>query len=93
MEIKIVLLYLMAVFYMTAGIAHFTKTKFFVRIVPPFLPWKKALVYISGVAAILCTKDDPLGRSCALYGSRAGQGIDATHHSKNHSPCAIHFPG
>ncbi|MBP9885038.1 MAG: DoxX family protein [Leptospiraceae bacterium] len=53
MEIKIVLLYLMAVFYMTAGIAHFTKTKFFVRIVPPFLPWKKALVYISGVAEIL----------------------------------------
>ncbi|MBP7284812.1 MAG: DoxX-like family protein [Leptospiraceae bacterium] len=53
MEIKIILLYIMALLFISAGTMHFTKTVFFLKIVPPFLPWRKALVYISGVAEIL----------------------------------------
>lgn len=36
-----------------AGVSHFTNFPFFVAIVPPFLPWPAALVYVSGVAEIL----------------------------------------
>ena len=38
---------------MTAGTFHFIKPQPFVKIVPPFLPFPLALVYISGVAEIL----------------------------------------
>jgi uncharacterized membrane protein len=47
------LLAVMALFYVGAGISHFTATAFFVEIVPPFLPAPLALVYISGIAEIL----------------------------------------
>lgn len=47
------LLVLMALFYVGAGISHFTQTAFFAEIVPPFLPAPLALVYISGIAEIL----------------------------------------
>lgn len=53
MEIKLISLYIMAIFYLIAGIGHFTKTVFFLKIVPPFLPWKKAIVYISGIIEII----------------------------------------
>ncbi|MCB1146083.1 MAG: DoxX family protein [Leptospiraceae bacterium] len=52
MEIKTLSLYLMAAFYCFVGITHFTNTKFFLRIMPPYLPWHKELVYISGVIEI-----------------------------------------
>ena len=46
-------LYLMAALYTTAGIMHFVNPEFFLKIVPPYLPWPLALVYISGVAEII----------------------------------------
>src|SRR5262245_32871515 len=46
---KRVLLWLLASFFVGAGISHFTATAFFVHIVPPYLPYPTALVYISGV--------------------------------------------
>ena len=39
--------------FIVAGVCHFIYRDFFVSIVPPSLPWPAALVYISGVAAIL----------------------------------------
>lgn len=36
-----------------AGVAHFFSPEQFIRIVPPFLPYPAALVYISGVFEIL----------------------------------------
>ena len=48
-----VLLVLMGLFYIGAGISHFTQNAFFVEIVPSFLPAPRALVFISGVAEIL----------------------------------------
>ena len=50
---KRVLLWLLALFFVSAGITHFTSAAFFAEIVPPYLPAPWALVYISGVAEIL----------------------------------------
>jgi uncharacterized membrane protein len=52
-ELKLALLYVMALFYFLAGVMHFVNPKFFLRIVPPKLPAKLTLVYISGIAEIV----------------------------------------
>jgi uncharacterized membrane protein len=46
-------LVLAAAFFITAGILHFTKTAFYLKIVPPYIPWHLAMVQISGVCEIL----------------------------------------
>lgn len=43
----------MAAFYIVAGIGHFVKPNWYLRVMPPFYPSHKALVIISGVAEIL----------------------------------------
>jgi len=43
---------LLALLMTAAGATHFLKTAFYVKIVPDFLPFPRALVYLSGVAAI-----------------------------------------
>lgn len=50
---KTVSLGLIALIFITAGVFHFVKPEPFERIVPPFLPFPRALVYISGIAEIL----------------------------------------
>jgi len=50
---KRILLVLAAVFYVSAGILHFTNTGFYLKIVPPYLPWRLAMVQISGVCEVL----------------------------------------
>jgi len=45
-------LVLAAIFYIGAGILHFTKTEFYLKIVPPYIPWHLAMVWISGVCEI-----------------------------------------
>jgi uncharacterized membrane protein len=52
MEVKLISLYVMAVFYALAGILHFVVPKFFLRIMPPYIPWHKPIVYLSGLAEI-----------------------------------------
>ena len=47
------LLYIMAVFYIAAGINHFIHPGFYLEIMPPKLPYQLPLVYISGVCEIL----------------------------------------
>ncbi len=44
--------WLYGLFFMAAGANHFVNTPFYVSIMPPYLPWPVALVYISGVAEI-----------------------------------------
>jgi uncharacterized membrane protein len=36
--------------FVIAGILHFTHTRYYLKIVPPYLPWPRELVYLSGVA-------------------------------------------
>ena len=43
----------MSLFYVSVGISHFTDPYWFVQIVPPYLPYKLELVYISGFFEII----------------------------------------
>lgn len=57
MKIKIILytisLVIMALALVFAGYNHFAKFPFYLKIMPPYIPYKEAMVYISGVAEIL----------------------------------------
>lgn len=44
---------LIALLFVAAGVLHFVRPGPFVRIVPPFLPFPLALVYLTGIAEIL----------------------------------------
>ena len=44
---------IMSIFYVSVGIKHFTNPSWFLKIVPPILPYKLALVYISGFFEIV----------------------------------------
>lgn len=41
------------VWFLVGGIAHFAATDFEMRIVPPFIPWPRAAVLITGVLELL----------------------------------------
>jgi uncharacterized membrane protein len=51
--IKTFLRYLFAIFFVGSGILHFVTPDFYLKIMPPYLPWHVALVQISGVAEIV----------------------------------------
>ncbi len=49
---KLILLVLLAAFFVFAGIAHFRTPEFYLPLMPDYLPWHLALIYISGAAEI-----------------------------------------
>lgn len=49
---KKISLYIMAGLYILAGINHFWRPEFYLKIMPPWLPWHEELVFISGVAEV-----------------------------------------
>ena len=57
--------------FISAGAAHFGSPKTFVQIVPPFLPWPLALVYVSGCFEIL----GGVGFLTSRYRRIAGYGL------------------
>ncbi len=46
-------LYIMAGFFVFAGISHFTKKNFFMKAMPPYIPNHEEMVIISGIAEII----------------------------------------
>ena len=44
--------YLLGLLFVAAGLNHFLNTPFYMSIMPPYLPWPRELVYVSGVAEI-----------------------------------------
>ena len=52
-DIKYFSMIVMGVFYISIGFSHFTSPIWYVKIVPPYLPYKLELVYISGLFEIL----------------------------------------
>ncbi|MBX3276632.1 MAG: DoxX family membrane protein [Acidobacteria bacterium] len=51
--VRKILKYLLVVFFVAAGINHFRNPEFYLRIMPPYLPWHEALNYASGFFEIL----------------------------------------
>ena len=51
--IKPLSIIVMSWFYISAGLLHFTNTNWFLQIVPPYLPLKLELVYVSGFFEII----------------------------------------
>ena len=43
----------MAVFYILAGIGHFVKPNWYLRVMPPFFPSHRTLVIVSGIVEVL----------------------------------------
>jgi uncharacterized membrane protein len=52
-KLKIPLKWLLAAFFVVAGVNHFLNPNFYVRIMPPYLPRHDELVLISGVFEVL----------------------------------------
>ena len=50
--IKRVLLWLMAAFYIFGGLMHFARADYYMPMMPPYLPWHGALIFLSGVAEL-----------------------------------------
>ena len=50
---KRVLLWIMGIFYIVAGIAHFANPDVYLPMMPPYLPWHLALIYLSGLAELV----------------------------------------
>jgi len=51
--LKRIMMWLMAILFVLAGINHFVNPEFYVKIMPPYLPWHLELVYVSGVFEVL----------------------------------------
>ena len=54
MELVDISKYILAALLITVGILHFLKPKFFMKIMPDYVPAHNALVLASGVAEIIC---------------------------------------
>ena len=53
LTLKLVLLYLLAAFFILTGLSHFINPSYFLKIMPPYLPWHLFLVYLSGYFEIV----------------------------------------
>lgn len=45
---KLILKYFLALLFVLAGLNHFINPDFYLKIMPPYLPWHLTLVYVSG---------------------------------------------
>ncbi|MBX3274772.1 MAG: DoxX family protein [Sandaracinaceae bacterium] len=50
---RLVLVILLGVLFVAAGVNHFVNEAFYVSIMPPWIPWHRELVWLSGVAEIV----------------------------------------
>ena len=52
-RIKKISIYIMGLSYVAVGVTHFVMPEFFLKIMPPYLPYHLELIYLSGVFEIL----------------------------------------
>lgn len=50
--LKSVSRWVLAIFMIGAGMMHFVRPEFYLKIMPPYLPWHEELVFISGVCEV-----------------------------------------
>ena len=51
--LKAIFRWIMAIFFMVAGINHFISPKTYIEIMPHYLPWHFGLIYVSGAAEVV----------------------------------------
>ena len=71
MKLKMIGLAIVFIWFAVGGIFHFVSPDAFVRIVPPYVPYPLAMVYISGVFELL----GAVGVLIPAWRSRAGLGL------------------
>ncbi len=64
-------LWFVSALFLTSGVSHFLLTRFFVAIMPPYLPWPHAAVYVSGAFEII----GAIGLLLPAYRRAAGIGL------------------
>ena len=52
-DLKLISIAIMGLFYISVGVNHFIDPYWFLQIVPPYLPYKIELVYISGFLEVI----------------------------------------
>ena len=52
-KLKLILKFLLAIFFVLAGFNHFFSAAFYLHIMPFYLPWPLLLVYLSGLFEIV----------------------------------------
>ncbi len=52
-RLKLVMRWLLGIVFVLAGVNHFLRPEFYVRIMPPYLPWHLELVYLSGLFEVV----------------------------------------
>ncbi|MCB2410413.1 DoxX family protein [Hymenobacter lucidus] len=52
-RLKTISRYTLALLFVGAGVLHFLKPEPYLRIMPPYLPWHRELVLLSGVAEVV----------------------------------------
>ena len=52
-RLKLVTIIVMSILYIIIGVKHFTEPNFFLKIMPPYIPFHLELVYLSGAFEIL----------------------------------------
>ena len=77
--------WLLALFFIVAGLNHFTRPTFYIRMVPPFLPWPEQLVMVSGICEMVfglllavhgwLTATSPRARYATAVGSALLRGL------------------
>jgi uncharacterized membrane protein len=50
--LRLLIRLVIALLFITGGVLHFINTDLYLKIMPPYIPWHLAMVYISGVAEI-----------------------------------------
>jgi len=69
-KLKVVSRYVLAFFFIGAGVNHFWHPDFYLGVMPPYLPWHLELVYLSGAVEVVlgALLLDPKCRSFAAWG-------------------------
>lgn len=52
-KLKTVMKYLLAFFFVAAGLNHFWHPELYLQIMPPYLPWHRELVLLSGLVEVV----------------------------------------
>jgi uncharacterized membrane protein len=52
-QLKVLMKWLLGLLFVLAGVLHFVRPDLYVRIMPPYLPWHRELVYLSGLCEVV----------------------------------------